>query len=74
MKRLFIGFVGVLCCLQTCLGANIGPQGFGAYLNKYFIETGTLGGNAVQKALDVGFQEVRSIEFDARIPILLKQV
>lgn len=63
MKRLF---VGVLCCLQTCLCANIGPQGFGGYLNRYFIETGTFGGNAVQKALDVGFQEVRSIEFDAR--------
>lgn len=44
--------------------ANIGPQGFSQFFNYYFVETGTFGGNAVQKALDVGFKEVRSIEYD----------
>lgn len=55
---------GVFCCLSAHLLANIGPQGFSSFPNKYFIETGTLGGSAVQLALNEGFAEVRSIEFD----------
>ncbi len=55
---------GIICCLNAHLLANIGPQGFSPFLSSYFIETGTLGGSAVQKALDAGFPEARSIEFD----------
>ena len=54
-----------LCLLiSSSIFANIGPAGFGAFLNHYFVETGTLGGNGVAKALNSGFKEVRSIEFD----------
>lgn len=44
--------------------SNVGPEGFGKFLNHYFIETGTLGGDGIIKALNAGFKEVRSIEFD----------
>lgn len=47
------------------LFSNIGPEGFGRFLNHYFVETGTLGGEAILKALRAGFKEARSIEFDA---------
>lgn len=54
-----------LCLLAgSSLIANIGPDGFGDFLNHYFVETGTYCGNGVIKALQAGFQEVRSIEFD----------
>ena len=46
----------------STLIANIGPQGFGAYLNPFFVETGTYGGDGVQKALNAGFPHVCSIE------------
>ncbi len=55
---------GILCCLHLPLVANMGPQGFTAYLNRCFVETGTYYGSSVQKALDVGFSEVRTIEND----------
>lgn len=42
--------------------ANIGPQGFGAFKNTYFVETGAFGGRGIQQALNDGFKEVRSIE------------
>lgn len=64
MKKIFL-------CLylftQNPLLANMGPQGFSAYLNKYFVETGTFGGDGIAKALAAGFQYVRSIEFDKAI-------
>lgn len=46
--------------------ANIGPDGFKAYLNDYFVETGTLGGESIKKALQDGFKFARSIEFDIK--------
>jgi len=42
--------------------ANIGPQGFGAFKNNYFVETGTFGGSGIKLALKAGFSYVRSIE------------
>jgi hypothetical protein len=42
----------------------MGPQGFGEFRQKYFVETGTYFGDSVQRALSDGFQEVRSVEFD----------
>lgn len=57
----------ILCLtvvLQGNLMANIGPQGFFDFPNQIFVETGTYGGTGVQKALDAGFTEVRSIELD----------
>lgn len=62
MKNCFFWVLCWLCCMRTHVLANIGPEGFGPFLNRYFIETGTFGGNAVQKALDAGFLEVRSID------------
>lgn len=59
-KKFFI--VGLMC--GTALVANMGPQGFGHYMNRYFVETGTFGGGGVDKALKAGFKEIRSIEFD----------
>ncbi len=44
--------------------ANIGPQGFGQFPNEYFVETGTYLGNGIQKALEVGYKEIRSIEIN----------
>lgn len=55
------------CIFASPLLANIGPQGFGEFCQNYFIETGTFGGDAIQLALDAGFKEVRSIEFDANL-------
>lgn len=61
MRKLFI-------CLfiftQGSLLANIGPQGFGQFLNKYFVETGTFSGDGISKALGAGFKHIRSVEFD----------
>lgn len=49
---------------NCCNFANIGPAGFGQFKNHYFVETGTYGGEGILKALEAGFKEVRSIEFD----------
>lgn len=57
--------------ITSPLFANIGPQGFKDFLNPIFVETGTFGGNGVQKALEAGFAEVRTIEAD---PGLVKSV
>ncbi|MCH9613419.1 MAG: hypothetical protein SP1CHLAM54_04190 [Chlamydiia bacterium] len=55
----------MICAALVNIGlfANMGPQGFSDYPNAYFVETGTFGGDSVQKALDTGYAEVRSIEF-----------
>lgn len=50
--------------IASPLFSNIGPQGFKQFPNHYFIETGTFSGDGILKALDAGFKEVRSIEFD----------
>ena len=42
--------------------ANIGTRGFVAYKNYYFVETGSLGGEAVLIALKDGFSEAHTIE------------
>lgn len=62
MKKWLVGILCWLCCMRMHVLANIGPEGFAPFLNRYFIETGTFGGSGVQKALDAGFSEVRSIE------------
>lgn len=48
------------------INANMGPQGFGRFLNHYFVETGTYGGDGILKALKTGFKEVRSIDCNRR--------
>jgi len=60
MKKIFYIFL----CVSSLTQANIGPQGFKQFLNYYFVETGTFGGYALDRALREGFQEVRSIEWD----------
>ena len=62
MKTFFLVLVSAVFSLP--LLANMGPQGFGEFCQKYFVETGTYGGDGLQKALNAGFQEARSIEFD----------
>lgn len=47
--------------------ANIGPAGFGAFLNPYFVETGTYAGSGIAKALAAGFAHVLSVEYDAHL-------
>ena len=57
------GFLVLACFLFLFpLLANMGPQGFGEFRQKIFVETGTFGGDGIQKALDAGFEQVRSIE------------
>lgn len=43
----------------------MGPQGFHEFKTRVFVETGTFGGDGIQKALDAGFEEVYSIDIDA---------
>ena len=50
--------------LVSSLYSNIGPSGFGPYINRYFVETGTFGGDGAQKALNAGFSEIRTIEYE----------
>ena len=56
-------FFKLLFLANVSLQANMGPDGFSQFSNKYFIETGTNSGSSVCKALDLGFLEIRSIEF-----------
>ena len=56
------------CLVLTAVQANIGrTKGFTGYKNYYFVETGTLGGEAVVRALKDGFIEAHSIEMDSRL-------
>jgi len=57
-------FLSLALLVTPGLFGNIGPAGFGEFSNYYFVETGTYGGAAIIKALQVGFKEVRSIEFE----------
>lgn len=43
---------------------NIGPDGFYQFKKRIFVETGTLGGEAILKAKDAGFQEIYSMDID----------
>lgn len=56
-------FISAFFLCASPLQANIGPQGFGEFVQNYFVETGTFSGDGIQKALDAGFQEIRSIEY-----------
>lgn len=40
----------------------MGPQGFHAYPNRYFVETRAYLGNGIRMALDAGFAEIHSLE------------
>lgn len=42
-------------------------QIFHKYLNRYFVETGTLHGAGVMKALEAGFKNIISIELDEKL-------
>lgn len=50
--------------LPLFLFANMGPQGFHAYKRDVFVETGTFGGDGIQKALDAGFNIIYSLDID----------
>jgi hypothetical protein len=68
MKRLFLALVSASAvAFSFPLVANIGPQGFDEFRQAYFIETGTFGGDGIQKALNAGFRRVRSMEFDTSL-------
>jgi len=43
---------GLCLFLSINVFANIGPQGFHWHLNKHFVETGSYGGNGIQKAIN----------------------
>ena len=53
-----------LLLFPLILFGNIGPQGFHAYKKRVFVETGTFGGDGIQKALDAGFTEIHSLDID----------
>lgn len=53
--------------LQISIFANIGPQGFKKWVNPYFVETGTFGGESIQRALKEGYGEIHSLEIDWRL-------
>lgn len=58
-------FVFLTLLLFSSLQANIGPQGFYEFnYNRVFVETGTLSGDAIQKALDAGFKIVHSLDIE----------
>lgn len=58
-KSLLIG----LLFISFLTKSNVGPQGFGAYPNYYFVETGALGGQGTQIAINAQcFTEFYSIE------------
>jgi hypothetical protein len=44
--------------------ANMGPQGFHGHPNRYFVETGSFGGEGIQKALNAGFSEIHSLDIE----------
>lgn len=46
------------------LKANVGPQGFHEFKRRVFVETGTFGGDGIQKALEAGFEEIYSIDIE----------
>jgi len=54
--------------------ANMGPQGFYKYPNKYFVETGSNYGVSIKKALSTNFQEVRSIDISPHYYNLCKEL
>lgn len=60
----FLSTLFIMLTVSTTSWANIGPQGFYAHPNKYFVETGTYGGAGVQKALDAGFQIIHSLDIE----------
>lgn len=62
LKRLLI----CATSLPSLLSANMGPQGFHQFKQRIFIETGTFSGDGIQKALDAGFEEIYSIDIDAK--------
>ncbi len=50
----------------SCVNANMGPVGFSPFPNHYFVETGTLGGEAIAMVLRTGlFSEIYSMDIDA---------
>jgi hypothetical protein len=55
-------FIAFLFPLFLC--ANMGPQGFHPFKKRIFVETGTYGGDGVQKALEAGFEEAYSIDIN----------
>lgn len=56
--------IGILLLTISSLSANMSPEGFEAFPNAYFVETGTYGGQGVRFALRAGFPEIRSVEID----------
>ncbi len=59
--------IALICLASSTLLANIGPGGFHAFKNQYFVETGTFGGDGIKKALQAGFKNIRSIEINHRL-------
>ncbi|MEX0940420.1 MAG: hypothetical protein WDZ41_03600 [Candidatus Babeliales bacterium] len=50
----------------SLITANMGPEGFEAFPNKYFVETGTFSGDGIRFALRAGFREIHSIEINEK--------
>jgi hypothetical protein len=63
VKKLIAGIISVFVIFLSY--PNIGPQGFLQFPNDYFVETGTYAGNGIQRALEVGYKQIWSIEIDS---------
>src|SRR5258708_1240860 len=59
--------------LPLCAWANMGPDGFYAFKKRIFVETGSLCGDSIQKALDAGFKVVYSMDIDVPYHNISKQ-
>lgn len=60
--KIFLIWMAVFSPIFLC--GNMGPQGFHSFKKRIFVETGTFGGDGIQKALDAGFEEIHSIDID----------
>ena len=67
-KKLFF----YLMSMSFFIDGNMGPQGFGAHENHYFVETGTFGGDGIRKAMLCNFKEIISLEFDQNLFLAVK--
>jgi hypothetical protein len=57
-------FIFAAVALFGTLSADMGPQGFKAYPNHYFVETGSFHGGGIRKALEAGFPVIHSLEIN----------
>ncbi|OGN65180.1 MAG: hypothetical protein A3E80_01320 [Chlamydiae bacterium RIFCSPHIGHO2_12_FULL_49_9] len=56
-----------LSLIPSLFFGNMGPQGFRAHPNRYFVETGSYMGNGIRMALRAGFEYIHSLEIEPQL-------